>query len=453
MITQQPLLEAETTQEPGLIGVSEALEALQRLFKAGQFYAQFWIVGEVVQVKAYPSGLYFDLTEVSKTQRDYRKQPVTYTLSCFLPRGIQDRLGFEVQAKSCIRVQGEILMRPEGRLQFKVSNALPSDQAGAKAIRLKQLYQAFEAKGYFKPERKRPLPLFPRRMGIVTSASGAVIHDMFRVSRERYPAANLLLYSARVQGAQAGAELAQGVRFLSTYPGIDVIMVGRGGGSNQDLDPFNDPELIEAIYASRIPVVSAVGHQVDRSLCDLVADVTVATPSQAAEKIWPSADRLLDQLTAYRQAMIGTQTQRLQQLQYQLTHLRQALPVGLTARLNQQQHQLAHLSKQLQVYHPQARLQQQRQILEQLSRGLQAGLIPYQQACTALQTVASALKALNPKQVLNRGFALVSTLQGRVIPSLKTLKAGQTIQLEFQDGQATVVIEKLLPHPSEGEIR
>ncbi|MGB3088302.1 MAG: exodeoxyribonuclease VII large subunit, partial [Phycisphaerae bacterium] len=256
-------------------------------------FPQVWVVGEISNFKRHTSG------HVFFTLKDERA-----SLRCVLWRSTAARIrrelkdGLEVEAKGHISV-----FEKAGNYQLYVSSVKPRG-TGPLEVAFRKLKEKLAAEGLFALERKRPLPRFPRRIGVVTSPTGAVVRDIIHVLGRRWPAAEILLAPARVQGEGAAEEIVRGIRNLNRVGGVDVMIVGRGGGSLEDLWPFNEEAVARAIFASGVPVVSAVGHETDFSISDFVADVRAPTPSAAAELVAPDRREVLAGLetTARRMA-------------------------------------------------------------------------------------------------------------------------------------------------------
>jgi len=259
--------------EASAITVSQFVARLNAALRTG--FPDTWVKGELSQWKVWPSGhAYFSLKDESATLRarmwasELRRVP-------FTPKD-----GMEILARGAPDVYA-----PKGELSFRVLELQPYG-VGALQLAFEQLRARLAAEGLFDPSRKRKLPLLPRRIGIVASLGGAAIHDILRVLSVRFPNAHVTIYPARAQGEGAPAEIATAVAAFSRFPGsADVLIVARGGGSKEDLAAFNDERVVRAVAASRIPTISAVGHEVDVTLTDLSADVRAATPSQAAELV------------------------------------------------------------------------------------------------------------------------------------------------------------------------
>jgi exodeoxyribonuclease VII large subunit len=261
-------------------------------------------------------------------------------------------------------------------------------------------------------------------VGVVTSPSGAAVHDIIRVARGRCPSAEILIFPSLVQGAEAPAYLRGGIQYFNAVKddpdqGVDVIIIGRGGGSAEDLWGFNDERLARAIAASEIPVVSAVGHEVDFTICDFVADLRAATPSAAAELTLPDKGDLSRRVAALSTRLSGAQTTRLRRYRTRLTQL--ATAKVLTS--------------------PEGVYRLRRESLEGLSKRMTLSVNRHlTHKRQSLERVVAGLGALNPLGVLSRGYALVQSEEGKVIPAAAALEAGQTVTLRFSDGQAHAVI-------------
>ena len=272
--------------------------------------------------------------------------------------------------------------------------------------------------GYFEEARKRPLPVYPRRVGLITSPTGAAIRDLITVARRRNPAVQLILRPAQVQGAKAAPDLVQALRDLNNYGEVDVIILGRGGGSLEDLWAFNEESLAREIFLSRIPVVSAVGHEIDVSLADLVADRRAATPSAAAEMVVPRLDEMLGQLMYYQERSLDL-------IRSRLAHERQRLEAFQHHHaLRRPQYQLADRQKELARLSLEAGRTMQRLLTHRRRR---------------IELLASRLQALNPAAVLDRGFVRIEQ-QGRVVARVGELQAGPAT-LCFADGSVEIVLE------------
>ena len=258
-------------------------------------FQSLWVSGEISEVTRPKSGhVYFTL-------RDDTAQ-----IRAVIWRSTASRLRFQLEEGQQVICHGDIdVYPPRGTYQLVVQQVEPQG-LGALQLAFKQLQRRLEAEGLFDPARKRPLPPFPRRVGFVTSPTGAAIRDFLQVAARRFRGVEILVIPARVQGEGAAQEIARGIALANRLqPPLDVLVVGRGGGSPEDLWCFNEEIVVRAIFASQVPVVSAVGHEIDVTLADLVADVRALTPSEAAERVIPSADELTSRLAVLQRRIVS----------------------------------------------------------------------------------------------------------------------------------------------------
>jgi exodeoxyribonuclease VII large subunit len=398
---------------PDAFSVSQVNEYIKMLLEGNPSLNDLWVQGEISGAKLYASGhLYFSLKDSDSV------------LSAVMFRGSMTRMDFEPENGMKVLAHGRVsAYPPRGQYQFIVDRMIP-DGAGALAVAFEQLKAKLGAEGLFDPARKKPLPPHPKRVGVVTSPSGAAVHDIIRVARGRCPSAEILIFPSLVQGAEAPAYLRGGIQYFNAVKddpeqGVDVIIIGRGGGSAEDLWGFNDERLARAIAASEIPVVSAVGHEVDFTICDFVADLRAATPSAAAELTLPDKGDLSRRVAALSTRLSGAQTTRLRRYRTRLTQLASAKV--LTS--------------------PEGVYRLRRESLEGLSKRMTLSVSRHlAHKRQSLERVVAGLGALNPLGVLSRGYALVQSEEGKVIPAAAALEAGQTVTLRFSDGQAHAVI-------------
>jgi exodeoxyribonuclease VII large subunit len=292
---------------------------------------------------------------------------------------------------------------------------------GALQLAFKQLQQRLEAEGLFDPLHKRPLPAFPRRVGFVTSPTGAAIHDFLQVAARRFRGVQILVIPARVQGEGASAEIVRGIQLANRIqPPLDVLVVGRGGGSLEDLWCFNEEPVVRAIFASEIPVVSAVGHEIDVTLADLVADVRALTPSEAAERIIPSADELSARLAQHQRRMLATLRTRVVAARRHVEQLAgrrvlrdpRSLLYDLFRRLDEADQQAARA----------------------IRRRLQA-------ASDRLTAFSGRLESLSPLAVLGRGYS-ITTRDGAVVRSSDDVALGDEIITQLRRGRIVSTVNE-----------
>lgn len=405
----------EHTNRPDAFSVSQVNEYIKMLLEGNPNLSDLWVQGEISGAKLYSSGhLYFSLKDTDSV------------ISAVMFRNSLMRMDFEPENGMKVLVHGRVsAYPPRGQYQLIADRMIP-DGAGALAVAFEQLKAKLDAEGLFDPARKRPLPPHPRRIGVVTSPSGAAVHDIIRVAKKRCPSTEILIFPSLVQGAEAPAYLRGGIQYFNAVKddpeqGVDLIIIGRGGGSAEDLWGFNDERLARVVAASEIPVVSAVGHEVDFTICDFVADLRAATPSAAAELSLPDKEDLTRQVSALTTRLTGAQTTRLRRLRTRLDQLSSAKV--LTS--------------------PEGAYRLRREGVEGLSKRLDLSVSRHLATKRqSMERVVAGLSALNPLAVLGRGYALVQNGEGRVVPAAKELAVGDRVTLRFADGTAKVAVEE-----------
>jgi exodeoxyribonuclease VII large subunit len=383
--------------------VSAITRYLRELLESDVFLADLWVAGEVSNCSRAPSGhIYF-------TVKDAESQ-----LRCVLWRDKAARLSYLPQNGAAVVVHGYIsVYEVQGTYQLYVDTVQPEG--------LGVLYQEFEARkqklqaeGLFEAARKRPLPRFPRRIGVVTSPIGAVFRDILNVLRRRYPLAEVVLAPTAVQGEGAPEGIVAALQALNSLGDVDVIIIGRGGGSLEELWAFNDEGVARAIVASGVPVISGVGHEIDFTIADFVADVRAPTPSAAAELVAPDVAALRQQIAAQHS---------------RLAELAQGRLTAARARLAQE-------ARVLGRYSPRAMVDRQRQRLDDLARALSSHLA-YSLAVQRerLASRSRQLVALSPFATLGRGYAIVThQVSGRIVARVAQVAAGDALAVRVSDG-------------------
>jgi len=411
-----------------------------------QRFSLLWVEGELTNLKLGSSGhAYFTLVD------DEAALPVA------MWRSSVERLRFRLETGQALRVQGRLgIFAKQGRFQLYAERAEPAG-LGALMLELEQRKARLAADGLFDPERKRALPRWPRVIGVVTSSHGAVIHDILEVARRRCPS-HVVLSPAVVQGPEAPRSLVRALQRVCRWPGVGVVIIGRGGGSVEDLWAFNDERLARAVAACPVPVVSAVGHEVDVSICDLVADVRAATPSHAAELVVPDLPAVAHRLDALARRLARALERSSLDERARLEGARSRLH-GAGLRLPQAQRQrLEALEHRLHAHHPQRRLAHDRRRLEGLGTRLRdaghllvpavrrrldaldrrlraAGSAAPSGARLRLARAAGALQALSPLGVLERGYAVATDAHGRALTDAHTVEVGDPIALRLHRGR------------------
>ena len=368
------------------------------------------IRGEISNYKLYPSGHhYFSLKDPESAIR------------CVLFKGNALSLRFRPENGMQVLAVGRVSLYPrDGSYQFYCTRLLP-DGAGDLSVAFEQLKQKLFQEGLFDPARKKKLPVFPHRIGIVTSPAGAAVHDMLRILGKRYPLSRVILLPVRVQGAEAPGEIARAIDYANAHAIADVLIVGRGGGSVEDLWAFNDEGVSRAIFRSRIPVVSAVGHEPDVTISDFTADLRAATPSNAAELVAPDQSELRAALEGMRASMLASMRQRLTRSRQQLTGL-SASPM---------------------LRNPMNYLQERRLRLDKLTGDFRrVGTRLLQARRQGLIRLSASLDAMSPLKVLARGYSMTVDADGRLISSVTEVSPGQSLTILVSDGKIRAAVER-----------
>ena len=358
--------------------------------------------GEISNYKVYPSGHhYFTLKDESSQ------------LKCVMFKGNAMRLRFRPDNGVKVIAMGKISVYPRDGVYQLYCTSMVMDGIGDLYAAFEQLKAKLAAKGLFDPAHKKPIPKYPGTIGIITSSAGAAIHDMLRILRKRYPLTQVRLLPVRVQGAEAPGEIASAIRYANYYKLADLLIVGRGGGSIEDLWAFNDEQVAYAIYESQIPVISAVGHEPDVTISDFVADLRAATPSNAAELA----------------------VQDRQSLEQNLDAMNAAMATALNRRLKAARQHLDVLSKSAALQSPMGYLQQRQKSLQLL----QNRLVAAENQCINRNNqryiaLTAKLDAMSPLKVLTRGYAMAQTENGEVVRSVSQVHTGDQINISFSDG-------------------
>lgn len=358
--------------------------------------------GEISNYKVYPSGHhYFTLKDEASSLR------------CVMFKGNAIRLRIRPENGMKIIAMGKISVFPRDGAYQLYCTAMAMDGIGDLHAAFEQLKAKLNAQGLFDPAHKKPLPRYPGVIGIVTSSAGAALHDMLRILKKRYPLTQVRLIPVRVQGVEAPGEIAAAISYANRYRLADLLIVGRGGGSMEDLWAFNEECVAHAIYASDIPVISAVGHEPDVTISDYVADLRAATPSNAAELAVPDQDALRQTLDAMLSAMSAS-------VQRQLKISRQRLKM---------------LAASPGLQSPQAYIQQRRNALELLKRRLVgAEDLHISRRRQAYVGLTAKLDAMSPLKVLTRGYAMTQKADGTLIRSVSQVDIHDAVRISLGDG-------------------
>ena len=391
-----------------VLSITQINEYIRSRMDADPMLAEVAVRGEISNYKLYPSGHhYFTLKDEGGA------------LKCVMFKGNAFRLRFRPENGMKVIAMGNISVFPRDGAYQLYCKAMAMDGIGDLHAAFEQLKKKLAAQGLFDPEHKKPLPKYPETIGIVTSAAGAAVHDMLRILKKRYPLSKVLLFPVRVQGVEAPPEIAAAIQYANLHKLCDLLIVGRGGGSIEDLWAFNDEKVAYAVYESRIPIISAVGHEPDVTICDYVADLRAATPSNGAELAVPDQDALRQSLDAISASL--------------LTALRRQVK-GERQRLNA-------LAASPALQSPAAYLNQRRQNLQLLTNRLIASQTQNverrKRHCVEL---TAKLDAMSPLKVLTRGYAMAQTADGNVLRSVNQVQTGDTITVSLTDGAIHAVV-------------
>ena len=406
---------------PTIYSITQINAYIQGRMNEDPMLAQVAVRGEISNYKLYPSGHhYFTLKDEQSA------------LKCVMFKGNAMSLRFRPASGMKVIALGRISVYPrDGQYQLYVSS-MAMDGIG-------DLYAAFEAlkkklsqQGLFDPAKKKPIPKYPQTIGIVTSSAGAAVHDILRILRRRYPLCSVRLLPVRVQGAEAPEEIVSAIRYANAHDLADLLIVGRGGGSIEDLWAFNDERVAYAIYESHIPIISAVGHEPDVTIADYVADLRAATPSNGAELAVPDREALAQNLDAFSAAMTGALNRQLRLASQRLEGVAASPALrSPTGYLDRREKDLGLLKEKL---------------LAAQNRELSKAQQKY------VANVAK-LDAMSPLKVLSRGYAMAQKETGELIRSVKQTTTGESIVVSLADGKlnASILSIKEASYESENQ--
>jgi len=397
--------------------VKDLSRYLKDLLERDRALQDLWVRGEISNFTAHSSGhVYFTLKDA------------TSQLRCVCFREQACRLGFKPEEGMGVLCHGSIgVYERAGQYQLYVVEMTP-DGVGSLYAAFERLKQRLAEEGLFEPARKRPLPRFPRRIGLLTSADGAVFHDFTTILRRRWPAAEVIFIPVGVSGPSAAASIVRGLELAARQPDLQVLVLARGGGSLEELMPFNEEQVARAIVRSPIPVVSAVGHETDYTIADFVADLRAPTPSAAAELLGPDREQLLVHVESLR-------ARARQGLMRAAAGKRQRLESLCSRRIFQV---------------PQTVLAPWRQRLdEDCARAGRAITEALRERRALLRELAAKLSVLGPDSVLRRGYTITRTLPDGPARSYQALAPGAQAQVIFHDGSVTCRVEGATPGPEQ----
>lgn len=390
------------------LSVSQVNELVRMTFDSNRLFSSICVVGEISNLKVHFSSghIYFSLKDEDSV------------LKCVMFRMDASKLQFVPENGLKVVVKGKItVFCRDGQYQLYASEMEP-DGLGGRYLAYEQLKNKLEKMGLFDEKRKRPLPQMPHRIGVITSASGAAFQDILNILRRRYPLGEVLLYPAYVQGAEAAPSLVAGVEWFTKYSDMaDVLIIGRGGGSFEDLFAFNDEKLALALSICPIPTVSAVGHETDFTICDFVCDMRAPTPSAAAELVTPDVSALASAINAYPERMQNV----------------------LALKIDKLSDRVRFLSDNRMLASPMEVISEKERLFKQNEDRFDHATSQYMRdKYSSLVSASEKLQTLSPLSVLQRGYAAVFDSKNQVVSSVSQLENDKTLILRFADGKANV---------------
>ena len=394
-----------------ILSVTQINEYIRAMMDEDSLLTSIAVRGEISNYKVYPSGHhYFTIKDDGAA------------LKCVMFRGNATRLRFRPDNGMQVLAMGKISVFPRDGAYQLYCTGLILDGVGDLYAAFEQLKTKLANAGLFDQQHKKPIPRYPGTIGIVTSSAGAAVHDMLRILNKRFPLVKVRLFPVRVQGVEAPGEIAGAIAYANKYRLADLLIVGRGGGSIEDLWAFNDEIVARAIYDSEIPVISAVGHEPDVTISDFVADLRAATPSNAAELAVPDQDALRQTLDSVLSAMQTT----------------------LQRQLNASRRQLQVLSASSALRSPDVYLQQTRKNLLTLrDRLLSTQNLAISRQRQTFLGLAAKLDALSPLKVLTRGYTVTTSDHGEIIRSAKQTNLNDSITVRFHDGSINATVTEI----------
>ena len=394
-----------------VLTITQINEYIRSMMDSDRLLMNVAIKGEISNYKVYPSGHHY-----------FTMKDEGGALKCVMFKGNAAKLRFRPENGMQVIAMGRISVYPRDGAYQMYCVAMALDGVGDLYALFEQLKSKLAAQGLFDPAHKKKLPSYPATIGIITSSAGAAVHDMIRILRKRYPLSKVLLLPVRVQGVEAPGEIASAIDYANIHRLADVLIVGRGGGSMEDLWAFNDEKVAFAIYRSQIPIISAVGHEPDVTISDFVADVRAATPSNAAELAVPDQDALRQMLDGHSAAITNAMSRQVKAAQ---------------------QH-LKVLSESPALKSPESYLFQRKQALMLLRNRLTS--VQEQQLNRKMKyfvAVTAKLDAMSPLKVLSRGYAMAQRTDGKLIRSIDDVAVGDNLHLTLGDGSLKVTVNSL----------
>lgn len=404
-----------------VLSVTQLNTYIRSLFESDTHLMQVFVAGEISNfTNHYRSGhFYLSLKDDACVVKAVMFSQYARRLR-FLPED-----GMRVIARGHVSVY-----EASGQYQLYIEDMQP-DGLGALNLAFEQLKARLEKEGLFRPERKKPLPRFPECVGVITSPTGAAVHDILTILARRYSAAEVAFHPVQVQGSEAAAQLVAAIRKMNSLRCCDVIIIGRGGGSMEDLWAFNEESVVRAVAASELPVISAVGHETDFTLCDFAADLRAPTPSAAAEMAVPDSGELLAGIRSFRLRMNR----------------------AMEAKINSSRERLDILTAKRAMQDPGELIALHRDRLDDLlSRLISTEQCRVNEEKIRLSTFSGKLDSLSPLAVLSRGYAIVYGENGRAVPKAEQIRAGEAVRVRMKDGELHCTVNQtVLMNESEAE--
>ncbi|MDE4083670.1 exodeoxyribonuclease VII large subunit [Planococcus maritimus] len=442
------------------LSVAAVTKYIKKKFDADPHLRDVYVKGELSNVKIHTSGhIYFTLKD-----QKARMPAVMFSAKA-------KSMKFRPESGMTVLIRGDIsVYEASGQYQLYAQSMQP-DGIGDYYLAFEQLKEKLGNEGLFNAAHKQPLPEFPEKVAVITAQTGAAVRDVITTLRRRYPLARIVLFPTLVQGQGAVQSIVQSIQ-QANHTDSDVLIVGRGGGSIEDLWAFNEEAVARAIYDSRIPIISAVGHETDTTIADFVADLRAATPTAAAELAVPSRIELLERVMGQRQVMFRLMSNDLEQRRIRLTQLQNSYPMAYPDRLyrpfierieratdalqretvlttRRSGDRLAMLSRQLEMRKPSERIRQAERELAGLGDRLDQRITQvFRQRDQQLKSAIRTLDALSPLKIMDRGYA-IPFKQGGVVKSVDQLELGDRLSLSLKDGEVETVIEAINPKDKE----
>jgi exodeoxyribonuclease VII large subunit len=439
-----------------ILTVSQLNNNIKLLFE--ETFDFLWVEGEVSNLRRPQSGhVYFTL-------KDDKSQINAVFFRQF--GGYKQRTNFELEEGLSVLCWARLnVYLPRGEYQLVIESVEPLG-VGALQKAFEQLKAKLLAEGLFDERYKKSIPFLPKKIGVVTSPTGAVIKDILNITKRRFPMADILIAPVRVQGDEAAAEIIQALRNLQSYDGVDVIVIARGGGSLEDLAPFNDEALAREILRSSIPIVSAVGHETDFTICDFVADLRASTPSAAAELIVPEWMELTEKINIFKQRLIAGYYRHLKNrrdkiaglqerlkdprrflinFQINLDDLRERLGAALHHKKQNQYNDLRQLELRLRHQSPARQINEKKILLKNIQKDI-FNNFSYHIAVLKekLQKNSAILESLSPLGVLQRGYSITRSMDsGMIVRQANALNVGEDVNIQLARGNFNAKIEKI----------